>query len=306
MSLTITLAAGMLAAPAPAAVRPAPAPVERSAEGPIEGPADPALGPAIPPPPPPVDEATTLVIVGADSDAPPYADDADRAALRQRFGLSAAAEAPPPPVRWRCWIADPTCGFNVEVNATSAYAYRLRQGSVSDPTVLDWHSARVQYDLWLNIPAAVETRGAARYTRLTLGPKGGVIASDDRSFWGNIGVASRYWLGRGRYAPTIEFSGALTFALYGANRTDTGTTYQSRRSPLGFTADVGFGIGGFGALIVGGQFDSPLARTDISDAFKIASSGMFFVGFRGNILWGAPAVAAAGTHAAVLRAVTPP
>jgi len=294
--------AALTAGPAPA---PAPAPLERSAQGPIEGPADPDLGPAIPPPPVD-DEGASLVVVGAQTDVPPYADEADRAALRQRFGLSAAVEAPPRPVRWRCWIADPTCAFNVEINATSAYAYRLRQGSVSDLNVLKWNSARVQYDLWLNMPAAVETRGAARYTRLTIGPKGGVIASDDRSFWGNIGVASRYWLGRGRFSPTIEFSGALTFALHGAKRTDEGVAYQSRRSPLGFALDVGVGLGGFGALIFGGQFDSPLAREEIGDAFKIASSGMFFVGFRGNILWGAPAAAAVGTHAAVLRAVTPP
>jgi hypothetical protein len=33
---------------------------------------------------------------------------------------------------------------------------------------------------------------------------------------------------------------------------------------------------------------------------------MFFVGFRGNVLWGVPAAAAVGTHAAVQRSVHAP
>jgi hypothetical protein len=61
---------------------------------------------------------------------------------------------------FRCWIADPACGFVVELNATSAYAHRLRQGSVDMPNDVNrWNSARIQYDIWLSIPTVVETRG---------------------------------------------------------------------------------------------------------------------------------------------------
>jgi len=78
---------------------------------------------------------------------------------------------------------------------------------------------------------------------------------------------------------------------------------------VGFQADVGFGLGGFGAIVVGGQYDSPLAREDVPEEYRVYSSGMFYVGFRGNILWGGPAVAAVAAHAstrAVQRPTTQP
>ncbi len=224
--------------------------------------------------------------------------------LRQRYQLD-EPEANPRKVRWRCLIADPSCGFGVEINATSAYAYRLRQGDVSVAgAAIGWSSARAQYDIWINFPAAVESRGPFKYTRLTLGPKGGVIASDGSSLWGDIGIAGRYWFKRrGRLAPSFEFSSALTFSLYQDRGVDG---FGAQRSPVGFTADFGIGLGGFGALIVGGQFDSPMAREDIPESERIYASGMFFVGFRGNILWGLPAAGAVATHALAQRLVQTP
>jgi hypothetical protein len=50
------------------------------------------------------------------------------------------------------------------------------------------------------------------------------------------------------------------------------------------------------ALVIGGQYDSPLAREDVSERFRTSAAGMFFVGLRGNILWGGPAAAAVLTH----------
>jgi hypothetical protein len=223
--------------------------------------------------------------------------------LRSRYGL----DPNPPTVErkpvFRCWVADPTCGFVVEVNATSAYAYRLRQGSVKDVVVSRWNSLRVQYDVWFSIPTMVETRGNLRYTRLSLGPKGGVIASDSKDIWGNVGIAGRYWFSRKRFAPSIEFTSALVFKVAGTNSTGK---FDTVRGPLGLTADVGFGLGGFGALVIGGQFDSPLAREDVPDGERTASAGMFYLGFRGNIVWGAPAAAAVATHAIANRRITAP
>jgi len=225
-------------------------------------------------------------------------------ALRTRYGL----EPEPPTVErkplFRCWVADPTCGFVVEVNATSAYAYRLRQGSVKEMgDVNRWNSARVQYDVWFSIPTMVETRGKIRYTRLSLGPKGGVIASDSKDIWGNVGIAGRYWFSRKRFAPNFEFTSALVFKVAGNNLMGK---FDTVRGPLGFTVDVGFGLGGFGALVVGGQFDSPLAREDVPDGERVATAGMFYLGFRGNIVWGAPAAAAVATHAIANRRITAP
>jgi hypothetical protein len=65
---------------------------------------------------------------------PPFYTPADMQALRQRHGL----EADPAERRAQAEVPllgrDPTCGFVVELNATSAYALRVRQGSVNEPT----------------------------------------------------------------------------------------------------------------------------------------------------------------------------
>src|SRR5690606_33284304 len=102
---------------------------------------------------------------------------------------------------------------------------------------------------------------------------------------------------------------ALTFALTGTGACPDGSGGEcvvSRRSPVGVHADIGFGLGGFGAIVVGGQYDSPLAREDLPEQFRISSSGMFYVGFRGNIIWGGPAAAAFGTQVATTRLVEQP
>lgn len=304
-------------APAPAPVTPVapgPAPVATPAPTPTPAPvATPAPAPATPAPvvtpaPAPTTPVTPAVApvapaVAPERSGPPFYGPADMQVLRTRYGL----DPDPPAVErkpvFRCWVADPTCGFVVEVNATSAYAYRLRQGNVKDLVVNRWNSARVQYDVWFSIPTMVETRGNLRYTRLSLGPKGGVIASDSKDIWGNVGIAGRYWFSRKRFAPNLEFTSALVFKVAGTNQMGK---FDTVRGPLGFTVDVGFGLGGFGALVVGGQFDSPLAREDIPDGERTATAGMFYLGFRGNIVWGAPAAAAVATHAIATRRITAP
>jgi hypothetical protein len=236
---------------------------------------------------------------------PPFYTDADVQALRQRYNLEPTAPTSERKSRWRCLIADPTCGVVVEVQATSGYAYRVRQGDVTSPGDLyRWNSARVQYDVWVSIPTLVETRGSFRYTRVSLGPKGGVIASDSKDVWGNVGFAGRYWLKRTRWSPTIEFSSGLAFRVAGIQKQSG--AFDNVRGPIGFVADIGIGLGGFGAIVLGGQFDSPLAREDVSEQARTPAAGMFYIGFRGNILWGAPAAIGVATHAAALRAVNAP
>ena len=293
------------AAPTPAPVTPvAPGPAPVATPAPAPAPPAPVVTPA-PAPTTPVTPAVAPVApaVAPERSGPPFYGPADMQVLRTRYGL----DPDPPAVErkpvFRCWVADPTCGFVVEVNATSAYAYRLRQGNVKDLVVNRWNSARVQYDVWFSIPTMVETRGNLRYTRLSLGPKGGVIASDSKDIWGNVGIAGRYWFSRKRFAPNLEFTSALVFKVAGTNQMGK---FDTVRGPLGFTVDVGFGLGGFGALVVGGQFDSPLAREDIPDGERTATAGMFYLGFRGNIVWGAPAAAAVATHAIATRRITAP
>ena len=240
-------------------------------------------------------------------EGPPFYDEEDEAALRERFGLALEDEVAPEMGRgkraFRCFVADPSCGFNVELLATSAYALRFRQGDVSRDEVFRWNSGRAQYDLWVNFPMASDVVGTRRYTRLTLGPKVGVALAEEQSVSGNFGVAMRYWLGRGSWAPSIEFSSGLSMWLRGT-RGNFGVGYQ--RSPLGLTADLGFGVGGWGAIVVGGQFDTPIAREDLPAQVRLSTAGTVFIGFRGNIAWGAPAVGAVVTHGLTQRNVTAP
>lgn len=290
----------------------APVQTPKSAELPVWDPSATGAVPAAPPEPPvPVPVAETPQ-APAEAEAgpkekpgPPFYTDAEMQQLRLRHGL----EASPPPSerksRWRCLIADPTCGLVVEVQATSGYAYRVRQGDVASPGDLyRWSSARVQYDVWVSIPTLVEQRGSFKYTRVSLGPKGGIIASDSKDVWGNVGFAGRYWFKRGRWSPTIEFSSGLAFKVAGIQKPDG--RFDNVRSPIGFVADIGIGLGGFGAIVLGGQFDSPLAREDVPEKVRTQAAGMFYIGFRGNILWGAPAVFGVATHAAALRGVNAP
>lgn len=231
-------------------------------------------------------------------EGPPYYTPEDMARFRARFELRPEPKVEPRTPKWRCMIPDPGCGFGVELLATTAYAYRVRQGDISvEGAYFDWHSARVAYDLWVDFPAHVETVGKYKYTRLTLGPKLGVVASDNQDLWGNFGVAGRYWFKRGAWAPALEFSSALSFKLAG----ETGGATEQQRSPVGITVDFGVNIGGWGAIIVGGQYDTPLAREELPEKFRVSAAGQVFVGFRGNILWGVPAAAAVGTHIGIQR-----
>ncbi len=245
--------------------------------------------------------------VASERAGPPYYTEGDLAELRERHGVDPVSPAAPTPVRWRCLIADPTCRHSFELQALGGYAMRARQGDVSMGTVDRWNSARAQYDLWASLPALVESVGKTRYTRMSLGPKGGVIFSDTGDMWGNLGIAARYWLGRGHWAPSIEITSALSFKLATRLPQLDGDpdAFRMQRGPVGFQADVGFGLGGFGSIVFGGQYDSPLAREEIPEEYRVVSSGMFYVGFRGNILWGGPAVAAVAAHAST-RAVNRP
>ncbi len=249
------------------------------------------------------DETLTVATERA---GPPFYSEEDLAQLRARHEVEAEPPAAPQGVRWRCLVADPTCRHSFEIQAMGAYARRVRQGDVARGTLDRWNSARAQYDFWASLPALVETRGKVRYTRMSLGPKGGVTFSDTGDLWGNLGIAGRYWLGRGRWAPNIEFTSALSFKLGTRAGNDIqAERFRLQRGPVGFSADVGFGLGGFGAIVFGGQYDSPLAREEVPEEFRVVSSGMFYVGFRGNIVWGGPAVAAVAAHAST-RAVEGP
>ncbi|WP_181198161.1 hypothetical protein, partial [Enhygromyxa salina] len=231
---------------------------------------------------------------------PPYYTEDDIDQLRARYEIAPDPRVEPRKPKWRCLIPDPSCGFGVELVATTAYAYRARQGNISvDGAFFDWNSARVAYDLWLNFPAHVQTVGTYKFTRLTLGPKLAVVASDNQDLWGNMGLALRYWFGTGKWSPALEFTSALSFKLVAE---DNGAT-TTQRSPVGITADIGVNIGGWGAIILGGQYDSPLAREELPEKFRVSAGGQVFVGFRGNILWGVPAAAAVGTHIAIQRAL---
>ncbi|MCA9706550.1 MAG: hypothetical protein KDK70_11925 [Myxococcales bacterium] len=274
---------------------------ELSADAPDTEPDAPDTEPAAEP------DAAELLHVATERSGPPYYVAADLAELRERHGLDPASPPARPPVRWRCLIADPSCRYAFELQATGAYALRARQGDVSRGTTDRWHSARAQYDLWVSLPALVETEGKNRYTRMSLGPKGGVVFSDTGDLWGNLGIAARYWLGRGRWAPSIEITSALAFKLgTRVPREDAAPEeFRMQRGPVGFQADVGLGLGGFGAIVLGGQYDSPLAREDVPEQYRVVASGMFYVGFRGNILWGGPAAAAVAAHAST-RAVQRP
>ena len=222
--------------------------------------------------------------------------------LRARYQLKPDPRIEPRKPKWRCLIADPHCGFGVELLASSAYTYRLRQGDISvQGAYFDWHSARVSYELWVNLPAHVQTVGKYKLTRLTLGPKVAVVAGDNQDLWGNFGIAGRYWFGTGKWAPALEFSSALSFKLMGQEAEGL----QSQRSPVGITADFGINVGGWGAIIIGGQYDTPLAREELPEKFRSSAAGQVFIGFRGNVLWGVPAAAAVGTHVASQRLLPP-
>ena len=225
-------------------------------------------------------------------------------ALRKRHGIAPDPGPPGRTVRWRCLIADPLCGFTIEGQAMGAFAPRFRQGDVRERSARKWSSGRAQYDVWVNIPVLTEARGRTRYTRMTLGPKAGVVFSDTGDTWGNLGMVGRYWLGRGRFAPAIEFTSALAFKIANRKTDDLGGAtpkYEMQRGPIGVSADVGLSLGGFAALVFGGQYDSPLAREDVPERFRTQASGMLYFGIRGNIIWGAPAAAAVATHGLTQR-----
>lgn len=301
----------------------APAPEEAAAPAEV-APAEPSA-PAIaepelvdipneaPPPVPPASERETITyhIVQAQEGDPPYYSEEDMAKLRKRHGIEDPPGQAPRTARWRCLVADQTCGSTFEINATSAFALRYRQGDVTvTDQIARWNSGRAQYDAQLNLPVSTETIGRHKYTRFTLGPKGGLIASDSRDMWGDFGLAGRYFFNRKAWSPTLEFSTALTFRLLGQAQCSVGEETvpctQPKRSPIGVHADVGIGIGGWGAIIVGGQYDSPLAREDLPEQFRVSSSGTFYIGFRGNIIWGAPLAGAIATHGLTQGRVTPP
>jgi hypothetical protein len=282
-------------------IEPPPSPAESAGELEATAPSEPAPSePTSEPEPEP--EPEQPVAEGpqpAKPSGPPWYTQDDIDHLRARYGIAPDVQLEPRKPKWRCLIPDPSCGFGFELSATTAYAYRARQGNIAvEGSFYDWHSARIAYDVWINLPAYTQTIGSHKYTRLTMGPKLAVVASDNADLWGNFGVALRYWFGTRKWSPALEFSSALSFKLASE---DPDFPITTRRSPVGVTADIGINVGGWGAIILGGQYDSPLAREEIPEKFRVSAAGQVFVGFRGNILWGAPAVAAVATHVGVLR-----
>jgi hypothetical protein len=148
----------------------------------------------------------------------------------------------------------------------------------------------------------VETRGKYRYTRLSLGPKGGVIASDSKDIWGNVGIAGRYWFGRKAFAPSLEFTSALVFKVAGRNRLTATSTTSAARSASPPTSASASAASARSSSAASSTARSPARTSPTSEA---PAAGMFYLGFRGNILWGAPAALAVGTHAATTASITP-
>jgi len=200
--------------------------------------------------------------------------------------------------RWDCWIPDPTCRRSIEVNATTAYAMRFVQiGSKKELATRIRHTALIAYEASLLFTSNTQALHRYKYSVFSLGPMGGIAASDAHDLWGSFGVVGRYWLGRGEWSPAIELHGLLNFKLRGSR----GTNIIAQRSPIGFRGDLGINIGGWGAMIVGGEYQVPLITDGLPEGHHISAGGMFYAGFRGNILWGLPAATAVATHVLVNR-----
>ncbi len=82
--------------------------------------------------------------------------------------------------------------------------------------------------------------------------------------------------------------------------------FDNVRSPIGFVADIGTGLGGFGAIVLGGRPTAAARRArTCRRRCAMQAGGMFYISFRGNILWGAPAAVRRG-HAHATRGVSAP
>jgi hypothetical protein len=285
--------------PSPPVATPAPAPVATPPSRPAPAPAARTSPRSTPRPPPsrPPSPAPTVEKPG-----PPFYTDADMQALRTRYGL----EADPPTGRAPAGVPLLDRRPDLRLRRRAQRHQRLRlppaPGQRRHPNDVNrWNSARVQYDIWLSIPTMVETRGKYRYTRLSLGPKGGVIASDSKDIWGNVGLAGRYWFGRKAFAPSIEFTSALAFKVAGRNRlTDPQLRQRPRPARLHRRRRLRH------RRLRSDRRRRPVRQpAQPVDEQDDSAAGMFFLGFRGNILWGAPAGAAVGTHAATTAAHVP-
>lgn len=231
---------------------------------------------------------------------PPYTP-AELDAVRAKHGLPPMPSEAPRRARWRCLIADPTCGTTIEVTATSAYVRRFAQVSSSGGNTRSWNSGRADYSVTWLTPALSKTVGRQQFNLVSMGATGGVIVAEDYELWGKMGFASRFWLGRGAWSPALEFQSGLSFLLRTRANSEEGPS--AGRSPVGFHADVGLNIGGWGAVVLGGQYETPLARNDVPAALRTRPGGALFIGFRGNLLWGAPVAAAITTQALTQRLV---
>jgi hypothetical protein len=122
-----------------------------------------------------------------------------------------------------------------------------------------------------------------------------VIASDSRDLWGNLGLAGRYWFGRKAFAPSIEFSAALAFKIAGRNRLTDAQPVRQRPRPDGLHRRHRLRH----RRLRSDRRRRPVRRRPVAcpSTSRTSAAGMFFLGFRGNILWGAPAALAVGTHA---------
>lgn len=214
--------------------------------------------------------------------------------LRARYGM----ETDPPKfvrqARLGCLIADPTCAVALEINAMTAYALRFVQVEAQDEFEVERrNTARVEYESVFLLPAVYAVRGRYKYNILGLGPAVGVVATDRGQLWGRAGLAGRWWLGRGVWAPALEMRSSLSFLL----REDRGMGPKPARSAPGINFDLGVNLGGWGAIVIGGQYETPSVGAGTSQFLKRYSAGTFYLGFRGNILWGGPLAASIATQA---------
>jgi len=245
--------------------------------------------------------------IAEEKPGPPFATPEERERLRASFGLGPLSAQGPEPTRVKrtfgCLVADPSCRVAYELTATSSYSFRIRQTEIDDNLLVQrWSSGRVDWQFAPHFAVASDVVGRRRYARVTLGPRIGVTASDRSDLWGNVGIASRIWFGRGSWAPHLDLGGGMSFWLRGVR----GNELKPLRSPAGVSLDVGFGFGGWGSIVVGGQLDTPLVREELPPVVRINPSGMVFIGFRGNLAWGAPAALGVATHAVTQRFVERP
>ena len=116
-------------------------------------------------------------------------------AVRKRHGLGAMPGNDTRKVRWRCFIADPLCGFNIEVQAMGAVAGRFKQGDVRTASVRKRERRRAVRRLGEH-PGDHRERGPHPLHPHDARAEGLGIPRYGHT-WGNVGMVGRDLFGRG-------------------------------------------------------------------------------------------------------------